>query len=153
MTVSRRRLAALQLAGLHRADRRWVLKRLSRPVAVELERLVRKLEAIGPIDRTMLESILDARGGMDLPLEAPPPDELIARLDRLDSHWAALALKACAADHLELYEVHCGKERAAQVRGHFERLPSKLPAALAAAATRQLRAGDFRRKAAEKEVA
>lgn len=141
MSIMQRRRLALEMAALHRSDRRWILKQLPRPLTVELKRLVKQVMALGPVDPELVRTALEEQAMRGPSLENLSPSELVERLHALDSTWAAVVLKACAADHLELYLVHCSEERAAKVRRAFERLPEQVPAALASTVARLTQEG------------
>lgn len=137
MNAEGTRKAALALAAMLPADRRWMLSRL--PVEWH-GALLPLIDEAGPMARATPELVLVALTQADsdnLP-ETPGPVELISTLDRLPAPWAARMLAAAAPDHAEMYRATCGKDRNEAI-GHEMRAGARvIPPALARALAIQL---------------
>ncbi|GLQ86482.1 hypothetical protein [Dyella flagellata] len=131
------RKAALALATMHPADRRWILGRLPEDWRSVLNPLINEAQLYTALDAELLQAVL-ADEPSYVAREVPPPDVLIVLLDRLSPAWAARVLAAAAPDHAEIYLAACEKSRAASVRHELDRLPSPFPPALADAVARYL---------------
>lgn len=131
------RKAALALATMHPADRRWVLARLPETWRGLLNPLINEAQRYITLDAELLRAVL-ADEPTYLTREVPPPDVLIVVLDRLSSAWAARVLAAAAPDHADIYLAACDKSRAESVRHELNRLPDPFPTALADALARYL---------------
>jgi hypothetical protein len=131
------RTAALALAAMHPADRRWMLARLPAGYRGLLEPLITEARRFASVDAGLVREVL---AGLDpnRSLEVPAPDVLIAVLQRLSAQWAARVLVAAVPDHAELYLATCDKVRGAVIRREMARLPHPFPAALAASISRYL---------------
>ena len=137
MTGPGLRKAALALAAMHPADRRWMLSRLpaeSRPI---LDALIVEARRYTVLDADILQAVLSDQPTY-LMREIPPPDVLIVVLDRLSAPWAARILHAVAQDHAEIYLAACVKHRADAIRQEMARLPENFPRAMADALGRHL---------------
>ena len=131
------RKAALAIATLHPADRRWMLTRLPKPWHKTLEPLIRVARRFTTIDADLLQEALD--GSTVTPaVDVPPPAVLIAVLDGLSNQWAARVLAAAAADHAEIYLAACSKSRGDAIRRELAQWQRPLPRALAATMARCL---------------
>jgi hypothetical protein len=131
------RKAALAIAAMHPADRRWMMARLPGTWQALLGPLVREARRFTVIDADALQGALD--GSVDVPrVDLPSPGVLIAVLNELSSHWAARVLAATAMDHAELYLAACGKQRGDAIRDELAQLQRPFPRALAAALVRCL---------------
>lgn len=124
------RKAALAIATLHPADRRWMLAQLPKPWRETLDPLIRAARRFTAIDADLLQEALD---GSIVPsvADVPSPAVLIAVLDGLSSQWAARALAAAAADHVEIYLAACSKLRGDAIRRELAQLQRPFPRALA----------------------
>ncbi len=131
------RKAALALAAMHPDDRRWMLAKLPARAQATLAPLIREAgRLLG--DRPGLLSSALADEPDQAPVEVPPPDQLIVRLNQCSPAWAARMLAAAAPDHVEIYLAACERACAEAVRRELAGLPEPLPSALAAALARQL---------------
>jgi hypothetical protein len=124
------RKAALALATMHPADRRWILARLPEAWRSALHPLVNEAQRYTTLDAELLQAVL-ADEPTYLTREVPPPDVLIVALDRLSPPWAARVLAAAAPDHADIYLAACDKVRADSVRHELARMPHPFPSALA----------------------
>jgi hypothetical protein len=124
------RKAALALASMHPADRRWLLARLPQAWRGVLQPLIGEAQRYTMLDAELLQAVL-ADEPTDLAREVPPPDVLIVVLDRLSPTWAARVLAAAAPDHADIYLAACEKSRAESVRHELSRLPQPFPTSLA----------------------
>lgn len=131
------RKAALALATMHPADRRWILSRLPADWRSALQPLINEAQGYTNLDAELLQAVL-ADEPTYLTREVPPPDVLIVMLDRLSPAWAARVLAAAAPDHADIYLAACDKLRADSVRHELSRLPTPFPAALADSLARYL---------------
>jgi hypothetical protein len=131
------RKAALAMATMHPADRRWMLTQMPKAWRSTLEPLIQEARQFASIDADVLQAALDGQGIAPL-VDVPPPAVLIAVLDTLSSHWAACVLVATAFDHAEIYLAACNKQRGESIRHEMGRLPRPFPRALAAAMARCL---------------
>jgi hypothetical protein len=131
------RKAALALATMHPADRRWILARLPEAWRSVLSPLINEAQRYTALDTELLQAVL-ADEPTYLTREVPPPDVLIVMLDRLSPPWAARVLAAAAPDHAEIYLAACEKTRANSVRHELSRMPDPFPAALADSLARYL---------------
>ena len=131
------RKAALALATMHPADRRWILSRLPETWRSSLQPLISEAQRYTTLDAELLQAVL-ADEPTYLTREVPPPDVLIVVLDRLAPAWAARVLAAAAPDHADIYLAACDKSRAEAVRYELQRLPKPFPPALADALGRYL---------------
>jgi hypothetical protein len=131
------RKAALAMATMHPADRRWMLTRLPKAWRPALEPLIREARHFAAIDADVLQAALDGQGAAPL-IDVPSPAVLIAVLDTFSSHWAARVLVAAASDHAEIYLAACSKQRGETIRQEMARLPRPFPRALATAMARCL---------------
>lgn len=131
------RKAALALATMHPADRRWILARLPEAWRSALQPLVHEAQSYTNLDAELLQAVL-ADEPTYLTREVPPPDVLIVMLDRLSAAWAARVLAAAAPDHADIYLAACDKSRAESVRHELHRLPKPFPSALADSLARYL---------------
>jgi hypothetical protein len=131
------RNAALALASMHPADRRWMLARLPAGCRTMLDPLIVEAKRFAPVDAGVVREVL---AGLDVhhSVEVPTPDILIAVLQRLSSQWVARVLVAAVPDHAELYLATCDKMRGASIRREMARLPRPFPSALAGAMSRYL---------------
>jgi hypothetical protein len=129
MSMVGMRKAAAFLAGLHAADRRWLLGQLPLASARQLEPLVREVE---PLLKAMPapDAFWDEPASEGL-IEVPAPDALVRALDTLDEAWAARMIAAAAPDHAGIYLAACAHPRAMGIRHELDALPGKLPGALA----------------------
>lgn len=131
------RKAALAIAIMHPADRRWMLAQLPKAWRRVLAPLMKQARRFASIEAELLQAALD-----DVPLtraaQTPSPGVLIAVLNTLSAQWAARALAAAANDHTELYLAACGKQRADSIHYEIGRLPDPFPPALAKAMARCL---------------
>ena len=124
------RKAALALASMHPADRRWLLARLPEAWRSALQPLIGEAQRYTTLDAELLQAVL-ADEPTYLAREVPPPDVLIVVLDRLSPAWAARVLAAAAPDHADIYLAACEKSRAESVRHELSRLTQPFPPALA----------------------
>lgn len=124
------RKAALALATMHPADRRWILARLPEAWRSALTPLINEAQRYTTLDAELLQAVL-ADEPTYLTREVPPPDVLIVMLDRLSPSWAARVLAAAAPDHADIYLAACDKTRADAVRYELNRMPNPFPSALA----------------------
>jgi hypothetical protein len=124
------RKAALALATMHPADRRWILARLPEAWRSALNPLINEAQRYTTLDAELLQAVL-ADEPTYLAREVPPPDVLIVVLDRLSPPWAARVLAAAAPDHADIYLAACDKTRADSVRHELHRMPDPFPSALA----------------------
>jgi hypothetical protein len=131
------RKAALAMATMHPADRRWMLARLPRMWRSLLGPLIRDARRFTSIDADVLQAALDGQGMVPM-IDVPAPAILIAVLDTLSSQWVARVLVAAAADHAELYLAACPRLRGDAIRYEMGRLPRPFPRALADAMARCL---------------
>lgn len=131
------RKAALALAAMHPADRRWVLAKLPAKSCTMLGPLIVEARRYTVLDGDILQAVLSDQPAY-LVREVPPPDVLIVVLDRLSVAWAARILHAVAEDHAEIYLASCVKFRADAIRQEMARLPRKFPRAMADALGRHL---------------
>jgi hypothetical protein len=131
------RKAALALATMHPADRRWILSRLPAQWRGALQPLIHEAQSYTNLDAELLQAVL-ADEPTYLTREVPPPDVLIVVLDRLSPSWAARVLAAAAPDHADIYLAACDKSRADSVRHELNRLPAPFPSALADSLARYL---------------
>ncbi|GGA15747.1 hypothetical protein [Dyella caseinilytica] len=131
------RKAALALATMHPADRRWVLARLPEAWRSALNPLINEAQRYTTLDAELLQAVL-ADEPTYLAREVPPPDVLIVVLDRLSPPWAARVLAAAAPDHADIYLAACEKTRAHAVRHELSRMPDPFPSALADSLARYL---------------
>ena len=131
------RKAALALATMHPADRRWILSRLPAQWRGALQPLIHEAQSYTNLDAELLQAVL-ADEPTYLAREVPPPDVLIVVLDRLSAAWAARVLAAAAPDHADIYLAACDKSRADSVRHELSRLPTPFPSALADSLARYL---------------
>jgi hypothetical protein len=131
------RKAALAMATMHPADRRWMLMRLPKAWHPVLEPLILEARRFTSIDADLLQAALDGQGVAPM-IDVPTPAVLIAVLDTLSSQWAARILMAAASDHAEIYLAACSKQRGETIRLEMARLPRPFPRALAAAVARCL---------------
>ncbi|GLQ92751.1 hypothetical protein [Dyella acidisoli] len=131
------RKAALALATMHPADRRWILSRLPADWRNTLQPLINEAQSYTNLDAELLQAVL-ADEPTYLAREVPPPDVLIVMLDRLSPAWAARVLAAAAPDHADIYLAACDKSRADSVRHELGRLPTPFPTALADSLARYL---------------
>jgi hypothetical protein len=131
------RTAALALAAMHPADRRWMLARLPKGCRHVLDPLIAEAQHLVSADVGLVREVL---AGLDpnRTLEVPTPDVMIAVLHGLSSQWAARVLVAAVPDHAELYLTTCDKVRGANIRREMARLPRPFPAALAVSISRYL---------------
>ena len=130
MNTSGMRKAALALASMHPADRRWVLGRMPDGWRSLLMPLINEAQRYTTLDPELLKAVL-ADEPTYIAREVPPPDVLIVVLDRLSPAWAARILVAVAPDHAEIYLASCAKAREDALRQELTRLPSTIPRALA----------------------
>jgi len=131
------RKAALALATMHPADRRWMLSRLPADWRSLLLPLIDEAQGYTRLDAELLQAVL-ADEPAYLTREVPPPDVLIVVLDRLSPAWAARVLAATAPDHADIYLAACDKARADSMRHELSRLPTPFPSALADSLARYL---------------
>ncbi|MFC5743555.1 hypothetical protein [Dyella tabacisoli] len=131
------RKAALAMASMHPADRRWMLARMPPAWRAALNPLLKEAQRFATMDISLLKSALSSEETSS-PVEVPTPDVLIAVLDGLGSTWVARLLMAAAADHAEIYLATCAKQRAESIRREMAGLPATFPAALADAMARYL---------------
>jgi hypothetical protein len=131
------RKAALALATMHPADRRWILARLPEAWRSTLNPLINEAQRYTTLDAELLQAVL-ADEPTYLAREVPPPDVLIVVLDRLSPAWAARVLAAAAPDHADIYLAACDKTRADSVRHELNRMPDPFPSALADSLARYL---------------
>lgn len=124
------RKAALALAAMHPADRRWVLGKLPDTARGTLSALIVEAQQHTVLDADLLRAVL-ADEPVHLARELPPPDVLIVVLDRLSAVWAARILAGVAMDHAEIYLSACAPLRAKAVRDEMSRLPALFPPAMA----------------------
>lgn len=129
------RYAALKLAGLHPADRAWLLERL--PVA--------EADALRALGATPgLANLARLADDIEPPVATTPSVPVVpavARLplvniDGLDPLWASLWLRAGKADVLEHYLADTTPERAAAIASSVEAMGPSLPGKLAASLAR-----------------
>jgi hypothetical protein len=130
VNTSGMRKAALALASMHPADRRWVLGRMPDSWRSLLMPLINEAQRYMTLDAELLKAVL-ADEPTYVAREVPPPDVLIVVLDRLSPAWAARILVAVAPDHAEIYLAACVKARGDSVRHELTRLPSTFPRSLA----------------------
>lgn len=137
MNTTGNRTAALALAAMHPADRRWMLDRLPAGYRHVLDPLIAEAQRFASIDAGLVREVLT---GLDpnRVVEAPTPDILIAVLQRLSTQWVARVLVAAVPDHAELYLAACDKVRGAVIRREMAHLPHPFPAALVASISRYL---------------
>ena len=131
------RKAALAMATMHPADRRWMLARLPKAWRPVLDPLMKQAHRFASIEADVLQAALDDESLAQV-IEIPSPGVLIAVLDTLSIQWAARALAATASDHVELYLATCNKQRAESIRHEMGRLSRPFPPALAEAMARCL---------------
>jgi hypothetical protein len=131
------RKAALALATMHPADRRWILAHLPEAWRSTLQPLVHEAQRYTALDAELLQAVLGDEPTY-LAREVPPPDVLIVVLDRLSAAWAARVLAAAAPDHSDIYLAACDKARADAVRYELSKMPTPFPAALADSLARYL---------------
>jgi len=131
------RNAALALAAMHPADRRWMLARLPAGSRSMLAPLIVEAQRFASLDAGLVREVLAEQDGHRV-ADVPTPDILIAVLQRLSSQWAARVLVAAVPDHAELYLATCDKVRGASIRREMARLPNPFPAALASSMSRYL---------------
>jgi hypothetical protein len=124
------RKAALALAAMHPADRRWMLAKLPATSRLALDPLIAEARRYTTLDSDTLQAVLSDQPAY-LMHEIPPPDVLIVVLDRLSAAWAARILHAVAQDHAEIYLAACATPRAEAVRQEMARLPQAFPRAMA----------------------
>lgn len=124
------RKAALALAVMHPADRRWMLARLPSKWRAALVSLADEAQSYTSLDAELLKAVL-ADEPTSLAREVPPPDVLIVVLDRLSPAWAARVLAAAAPDHTDIYLAACDMSRSQALRHELNRLPGTVPPALA----------------------
>ncbi|MHB1059448.1 MAG: hypothetical protein ACYC0F_16365 [Rhodanobacter sp.] len=131
------RKAALALASLHAADRRWMLARLSKPWRKTLGPLIRAARRFTNFDADLLQEALDGSTATTM-ADVPSPAVLIAVLNGLSVPWAARVLAAAATDHVEIYLAACSKLRGEAVRRELAQLRQPFPPALAQTLARRL---------------
>jgi hypothetical protein len=131
------RKAALAMATMHPADRRWMLTHLPTAWRSALVPLIREARHFARIDADVLQAALDGPGATPV-IDVPAPAVLIAVLDTFSSHWVARILMATAPDHAEIYLAACSRQRGETIRQEIARLPHPFPRALAAAMARCL---------------
>jgi hypothetical protein len=131
------RKAALALATMHPADRRWILSRLPAQWRGALQPLIHEAQSYTNLDAELLQAVLSDEPTY-LAREVPPPDVLIVVLDRLSPAWAARVLAAATPDHADIYLAACDKSRADSVRHELNRLPTPFPSALGDSLARYL---------------
>lgn len=122
------RKAALALAAMHSADRRWMLGKISGSLRSALVPLIDEAQQHIALDADLLRAVL-ADEPTHFAREVPPPDVLIVVLDRLSTVWAARILAAVAQDHAEIYLAACTPARAKSIRLEMKQLPDPLPRA------------------------
>jgi len=130
MKAAGMRKAALALAAMHPADRRWMLGKLPGTARGALGALIDEARQHTVLDEDLLRTVL-ADEPVHLVKELPPPDVLIVVLDRLSVAWAARVLAATAMDHAEIYLSACAPLRAKAIRDEMSRLPTRIPSAMA----------------------
>ena len=138
MSITGARKAALAMATMHPADRRWMLARMPKSWRSTLEPLIQEARRFMDIDDDLLQEVLDGSSAA-LRVDVPPPAVLIGVVDGLSSEWAARVLVAAAADHAEIYLAACGKLRGDEIRRAMSQLPRPFPPALAQAMAHCLR--------------
>lgn len=131
------RKAALAMAAMHPADRRWMLEHLPKAWRPVLGPLMKQARQFVSIETEVLQAALDDESLAQV-IEIPAPGLLIAVLDTLSVQWAARALAATASDHTELYLAACSKQRVDSIRHELGRLSRPFPSALAEAMARCL---------------
>lgn len=131
------RKAALALAAMHSADRRWMLGKLPGAARGALDALVDEAKRHTVLDADLLRAVL-ADEPVHLARDLPPPDVLIVILDRLSAAWTARILAATAMDHAEIYLSACAPLRAKAIRDEMSRLPPRFPPSLADALSAHL---------------
>ena len=124
------RKAALALASMHPADRRWMLAHMPPAWRPPLSALISEAQTHVSIDPELLQTAL-ADEHEQFEHDLPTPDILIVLLDRLASHWVARVLVAVVPDHAEIYLATCDKNRGEAIRREMMRLPNPFPASLA----------------------
>ena len=137
MNTAGARKAALAMATMHPADRRWMLMHLPKAWRPVLDPLIHEARHFASIDADVLQAALDGQSVAPL-IDVPAPAVLIAVLDTFSSHWAARILVAAASDHAEIYLASCSKQRGETIRQEMARLPQPFPGALATAMARCL---------------
>jgi len=137
MSAAGMRKAALALASMHPADRRWLLARLPAPSRLALQPLVQEAQRYTALDNDILQAVLSDDAAHLAP-ELPPPDLLIVVLDRLSAAWAARILQGVAQDHAEIYLAACAKPRTEAIRRDMSRMAANFPVALGDALARYL---------------
>jgi hypothetical protein len=126
------RLTAAKLAGLHPADREWMLRRLPADQA----RIVRHLLGRSDLKRLGVHAL-----AVETPAASPPPPQAAAndhaalrqQLAPLSPAWAALSLAALSPEHLDRYLGMIDRSRAQKVTDAARRFTQGLPASLSAA--------------------
>lgn len=137
MNAAGARKAALALATMHPADRRWILARMPEIWRSALHPLIQEAQRYTVLDTELLQAVL-ADEPTYLAREVPPPDVLIVVLDRLSPAWAARVLAAAAPDHVDIYLAACERSRAESVRNELHRMPDPFPSSMADALARYL---------------
>lgn len=122
------RKAAAYLAGIHPADKQWLLAQLPVSSAHALVPLIKDAEPLVRSSPDLLNALLLEHE--DVAPELPTPDLLIAALNTLEEGWAARVMKAAAPDHAEIYLAACFRSRALGVREQMSTMPPVFPAAL-----------------------
>jgi hypothetical protein len=131
------RRAALIMAAMHPADRRWMLSQMPRAWRPALMPLIAEAQVHAAMDPELLRAALDDKREASVH-DLPTPDVLIVVLDRLAGPWVARILAAAAPDHAEMYLSTCEVERGRAIRREMADLPTLFPAAMAGSLVRYL---------------
>jgi len=128
MNVLGLRKAAATLAGLHPADRTWLLERLRPSWRHDLRLLIGQVSSVRLSDSDVVRDAIRL-----CEVQPPKPDRLLAGMRGLSPSWCARVLAACAPDHIEIYAANSSPAQAGAVRAELlmlPRLPPKLAEAL-----------------------
>lgn len=130
------RKAAATLAGLHPADRTWLLERLRPSWRHDLRRLISQVPSVRLSDSDVVRDAIRLCERDEV--QPPKPDRLLAGMRGLSPSWCARVLAACAPDHMEIYAANSSPAQAGAVRAELLMLP-RLPPKLAEALGRAVR--------------
>lgn len=121
--------AALRIAGLHPADRRWLLRQLPTTPRRRLTAMIRELDALGIEDPEVFLAALTPSAAPTM--DAVPGDLEFALVDQLPPAWAmaALANESPAVRHA--YIERCPEARRNDLASQpWQSLPPRLAATL-----------------------
>lgn len=133
MSNRRHRTAAMRLAALHPADRRWVLKRLPATQRDILGPLVADLLRAGKRDPLVFIEALEQQSREEASdttrtFAQLPCNRLHAELDKLPAEWAAAALLGEPPTVLAAYAKECAPLRRDSLLDTHSRLNAEPPA-------------------------